>query len=116
MTAEAGLGLHEPEAVNNVVPRIGCVRPEEQVAFSKPHSTLVSKQVANGHLVRYIGVVHLKTWEPLINFNVPGDLPLIHQRGQKGGGECLGIRSDSKKGMLVNRSRISHFAHTVSLG
>ena len=113
VAAKAGRRLHEAQLVNDLVASVGRVRPEQQVAFAQSHAAAVSEEIADGHLVRDVRVIHHETGKPLIDRIVPRELARIHQPGQSGGSECLGIRPNPKHGVFVYRSRITQLAHAV---
>src|SRR5882757_1776806 len=51
VTAEAGGGLHEAKAIDDVFAREGGVRPEEEIAFAESHAAAMGEEIADGHFV-----------------------------------------------------------------
>ena len=116
MTAETGSRLHEAQFVNDLVAGVSRLRPEQQIAFTQAHAAAVRKQVADGHFVRNVGVVHHKAGQTLVDGVVPGEFTFVDQRGQRRGGEGFGIGPDAEHGVLVDRRGFAHFAHTIAFG
>src|ERR1022692_1900284 len=58
MAAETRRRLHATQLVNNFVASVGRVRPKEQISFAQTHATAVSQQIADGHLMRDVWVIH----------------------------------------------------------
>src|ERR1035441_2459331 len=101
VTAETGGGLHEAQFVDNFFARVGGVRPEEQIAFPESHAAAMREQVADGHFVRDVGVVHDEAGETLVNGIVPGKLAFIDQRGEGSGGGSFCVVGDNENGEVV---------------
>jgi len=76
----------------------------------------VREQVADGHLVGNVRVVHLETGETLIDAIVPGDCSFVDQGGQGCGGESFGIGADAEESVLVDPRGIAEFADAVTFG
>src|SRR5690348_15623746 len=81
--AKAGLGLHESQLEDDLVPRVRRMRPEKQVTLAQTHPAAMSKQIPDRHLVRNVRIVHDESRKPLIYVVVPRELPLVDKRGQR---------------------------------
>ena len=116
VAAETGGGLHEAQLVDDFFARVSRVRPEQQIAFAESHAAAMREQIADGHFVRDIRVVHHEAGEALVDGIVPGELAFIDQCGERGGSECFGVGADAEQGEFVDRRGIAEFAHAVSFG
>jgi hypothetical protein len=76
----------------------------------------VRQQVADGHLAGDVGVVQLEGGHVLRHRVVPADLAFVHQHGERGGGERLGVGRDAEKRLGGDRRRLALLAHAVALG
>ena len=115
VAAETGLRFHEAQLVDDVFPAVGGMWPEQEIAFAQAHATAVGQQIADGHLVRNVGIVHDESRKPLVDRIVPGELAFIYEGGECGGGEGFGVRTDPESGEFVDRSGVTQFAHAISL-
>ncbi len=96
--------------------RIGRVWPEQEIAFAQAHAAAVREQVADGHLVGDVWVVHDEAGETLVDGIVPGELTFIDQRGERGSRECFRVRADAEHGEFIDGGRIAQFADAVAFG
>ena len=116
MAAKTGRGFHEAQLVDNFVAIVGSVGPEEQIALAEPHAASMREQVADGHFVRDVGIVHDETGEALIDGIVPGKLAFVDQGGEGGGGEGFGVGADAEQGEFIDERAIPQFADSVAFG
>src|SRR5579862_2370094 len=72
------------------------------------------QQVADGHFVRNVRIVHLETGEPFVNAVVPRKFSVINEGGERGGSECLGVGADTKQSVFIHERGLTHFANAVA--
>lgn len=75
LAAKAGLRLDVAELGDDIVARVIGWREEKQVARSESESAAMRQQIADGHLMRYIRVVHLEAGQTVHHAIVPGEFP-----------------------------------------
>ena len=114
VAAETGGGLHETQPVDDFFARVGGMRPEEQITFAKSHAAAMREQVADGHFVRDVGIVHDEAGQTLVDRIVPRELAFIDQRGQRSGGESFCVGADAEHRELVDGIGVSQFAHAIT--
>ena len=114
--AETGGGLDEAQALDDLVAAQVAGREEHQVSRAQAESAAVRQQVADGHLARDVGVVQLEAGHVLRHRVVPADLAFIHQHGERGGGERLGVGRDAEQRLRGDRRRLTLLAHAVPFG
>ena len=76
----------------------------------------MAEQVAEGHFLIDVGVVHLEGGKVLGNRIVPLDLALIDEQAQRRRRERLGDRADGEHRVCVHRHRLAELADAVALG
>jgi len=54
------------------------------------------EEIADGHFVGDVGVVHLEAGEALVNGIVPGDFVGVDEGGESGGGEGFGVGAEPR--------------------
>ncbi len=89
--------------------------PEHQVARAQSEPAAMHQQVADGHLVSHIGVVHLELGHVVDHPVVPTDLPLVHQHRERRRGERLGIRRNAEQRFRRHRRRLPQLANPIAL-
>ena len=90
--------------------------PEQKVAFAKSHTTAMGQQIANGHFVRDVGIVHLKTGQALINGIIPGEFALVDERSKSRGSEGFGVRADAEKRIFIDGHGLAQLADSIASG
>ena len=94
--AETGGRLDEAQALDDFVAAEVAGRKEHQVAGAQAEPAAVRQQVADRHLAGDVRVVHLEGGHVLGDRVVPADLAFVHQHGERGAGERLGIGRDAE--------------------
>jgi len=90
------------------------MRPEQQIALAQSHAAAMGQQIADGHLMRDVRVVHHEAGKALVDRIVPGELARIYQTRQRGGGERFRVGSDREHGLRIHRRRVTQLADTVA--
>ncbi len=88
-------------------------RPTEEVALAEPEPASMHQEVPNRDFPCHPRVPHLKPRKKAYHRIVPVELVLLHQQGQRRGGERLRVRGDSESGVLVHGVRPVDLAHSV---
>src|SRR5882762_7263964 len=76
----------------------------------------MGEEIANGHFVGDVGVVHLEAGEALVDGIVPGDFVGVDEGGERGGGEGFGVGADAEEGVFVDGGGSAEFADAVAFG
>jgi len=92
------------------------VRPEEEIAFAESHAAAMGEEIADGHFVGDVGVVHLEAGEALVDGIVPGNFVGVDEGGESGGGEGFGVGADAEEGVFVDGGGSSEFADAIAFG
>ncbi len=116
VAAKTGGGFHVAKFVDDFFASEGGVRPEEEVAFPKAHARAMREEIANGHFVGDVGVVHLKTGEAFEDFVVPGKFAGVDKAGESGGGESFGVGADAVERVFVDARGFAEFFDAETLG
>lgn len=114
VATETGRGLHESEAVDDVVASEGGVGPKQKITFAESHAAAMREEIANGHFVGDVRVVHLEPGEALIDGVVPGNFVVVDQRSQSSGGERFGVGANAEERIFVHGSGRSQLSDAVA--
>ena len=74
------------------------------------------QEIADRQLTRPVSVIETKLGEVIDDAIVPAQLALVDERGQKCGGEGLGVRGDGEERLRIDRRRIAERPDAESLG
>lgn len=116
LAPKTGGRLHEAQLVDDFFAGVGRVRPEKKIAFPESQAAAMGEQIADGHLVGDIRIVHDEAGEMLIGGIIPGELAFVNKRGERCGGEGFRVGADAEKSEFVDRSGISEFTNAVAFG
>ena len=76
----------------------------------------MAQEIANGELACYVRIVECERGEEFDHRIVPGDLALVYEHGESGGGERFGIGGDAEECVGVDGCRLAETANAVALG
>ena len=114
--AEARRRLQEADLLDDLAAREGRGRKVQEVAFAQAQPAAVGEQIADGHLLRDVGVVHPERREMTGDGIVPPELAVFDEQAQGGRGERLGVGGDGEEGIAVDGSGGALATHAVALG
>ena len=104
--AEAGRRLDVRSRLDRFRAGAAAARHEHQVARAEAEAAAVDQQVADRHLARDPGIVHLEAGQVVDDLVVPAELALVDQDRERRGGERLAGRSGHEDRVGVDRLRM----------
>jgi len=94
-------GLILKTADDIVYGKIRTVREKHEVTGAQAQPAAMRKQIHNGEMGGYIGVIHPEFGDVIDDFITPVQFPAIHQDPQGGGRKRLAVGSNGEEGVLV---------------